>query len=361
MTNRAVDEDHSADRFTRCDVTNRQFMPVEQCCCFWTIYFTCRSYSSQVANRFNDGSDFSQGVGKVGADLRDVRRSFLSRPDFAMTHESTTSIDSPSPTRGISWAHALFVGCFALVFVYFSYIPLWPTDIWGHVAYGEWILQHGELPTVDPFVDLARGTELIDTAWASQLFFASVVKIAGPEGLSYSFAILSLAIYLVVALLFALRTRRLGLAVLCSGLTWLIAWDRHLVIRPELFGYLFFAGLLVLLTLTEIPGIDRQIADSSGQQTSAVRRWLIRCGMSVLFIAWTNLHGSFAVGLVALGLVLLGAVVERWMQLRDIRKTLLDLEVRESFVLLVIAALSTLANPYGIVLPVHVVGVWGPS
>jgi len=271
-----------------------------------------------------------------------------------MTDESTAELDSPS--RGISWAHALFVGCFALVFVYYSYIPLWPTDIWGHVSYGEWILQHGELPTDDPFVDLARGTELIDTAWASQLVFASAVKISGPEGVSYSFAIISVAIYLVVALLFVLRTGRLGLAVLCSGLTWLIAWERHLVVRPELFGYLSFAGLLVLLTVTGIPGIGRQVGESSGQCPSSARRWLIRCAMALLIIVWTNLHGSFAVGLVALGLVLVGAVVEQWICLRDLRKTLLDSEVRESFVLLVIATLSTLVNPYGIVLPVYVVG-----
>lgn len=273
-----------------------------------------------------------------------------------MTDESITERDSPTFPRGVSWAHALFVGCFALVFVYFSYIPLWPTDIWGHVAYGEWIFQNGELPTEDPFVDLARGTPLIDTAWASQLFFASVVKAAGPEGLSYSFAIISVAIYLVVALLFVLKTGRMGLAVLCSGLTWLIGWERHLVVRPELLGYLLFAGLLALLALTNIPGIGRGTDDSSKLHPSSARRWFIRCAMALLFIVWTNLHGSFAVGLVALGLVLLGAFVERWTQFRDFRKTLRDVEVREGVVLLIVAAFATLMNPYGIVLPVYVIG-----
>jgi hypothetical protein len=273
-----------------------------------------------------------------------------------MTDESTNGFDSPSSARGISWSHALCVGCFALAFVYFSYIPLWPTDIWGHVAYGEWILQHGELPTEDPFVDLARGTALIDTAWASQLIFASVIKFAGPEGLSCSFAILSVAIYLVMALLFALRTARLGLAVLCSGLTWLIAWERHLVLRPELFGYLLFAGLLALLTVTNVPGIGRPVRGSSEQHPSLARRWSIRFAMMLLIIVWTNLHGSFAVGLVALAVVFIGAVVEQWMNVRDLRETLLDSEVRESLILLVIAALATLVNPYGVVLPVYVIG-----
>ena len=273
-----------------------------------------------------------------------------------MIDVSTTGLDPPSSLRGISWAQALFIGCFTLAFVYFSYIPLWPTDIWGHVAYGEWILQHGELPTVDPFVDLARGTALIDTAWASQLLFASVVRTAGPEGLSYSFAIISTAIYVVVALQFVLRTERLSLALLCSGLTWLIAWERHLVVRPELLGYLCFAGLLVLLTVTGIPGIGRRIASSPAQHLSSARLWLIRCVMALLFIVWTNLHGSFAVGLVTLGLVLLGAVIEQWMHVRDLRKTLLDQEVRESFILLIIATLATLVNPYGVVLPVYVIG-----
>lgn len=273
-----------------------------------------------------------------------------------MIDESSTGLDSPSSMCGISWAHALCIGSFALAFVYFSYIPLWPTDIWGHVAYGDWILQHRQLPTVDPFIDLAQGTPLVDTAWAAQIFFASVVRAGGPEGLSYSYAVLSVAIYVVAFAMFMLQTGRPALAMFAAMLTWLVAWERHLVVRPELFGALFLVMLLALLAGVGLLKRSSSVTASSDQKTTPLRRWGSRIATVVLFVVWANMHGSFAVGLVLLGIVLSGTVIERWRQLREFKATALDSEVRDAGVLLVLAAMATLVNPYGIGLPIYVIG-----
>ena len=241
-----------------------------------------------------------------------------------------------------------------MFFVYFSYIPLWHTDIWGHVAYGQWMLDHGRLPAVDPFVELAQSTSLVNTAWLSQLLFGMLERSGGPERLSVAYAVISLSTYLVLAVLFLLRTQRAGLAVIGSILTWLIGWDRHLVIRPELLGYLCFVLLLTLLTKARIAGFSAGCVDDAPQFISTRHRWGIRVAVALLFSFWVNLHGSFAVGIVTMGLLTVGAFGESWWRSRLFRQPFLDAASRESMVLLLIAMAAMLANPYGIELPIYV-------
>ena len=51
--------------------------------------------------------------------------------------------------------HFVASAAVALFFVYHSYLHLFYSDLWGHVAYGDWILTHKQLPTAEPFVSLA--------------------------------------------------------------------------------------------------------------------------------------------------------------------------------------------------------------
>ena len=171
-----------------------------------------------------------------------------------MSQENLATTELSASHGEVPWSYVLCTGWFALLFVYFSYIPLWHTDIWGHVAYGQWMIDHGRLPDVDPFVDLAQTTPLVATAWLSQLLFGVLERSGGPERLSCAFAVISVSIYLMLAILFHLHTRRLGLAVFCSILAWLVGWDRHLVVRPELLGYLLLAALLTLLSAAHLLG-----------------------------------------------------------------------------------------------------------
>ncbi len=127
-----------------------------------------------------------------------------------MSQEKLATTELSASHGEVPWTYVLCTGWFALFFVYFSYIPLWHTDIWGHVAYGQWMLDHGRLPDVDPFVDLAQTTPLVATAWLSQLLFGALERSGGPERLSVAYAVISISIYLMLAMLFLLRTQRVG-------------------------------------------------------------------------------------------------------------------------------------------------------
>ena len=271
-----------------------------------------------------------------------------------MSQENFATTELPTTHGEVPWSYVLFTGWFALFFVYFSYIPLWHTDIWGHVAYGQWMIDHGRLPDVDPFVDLAQTTPLVATAWLSQLLFGVLERSGGPERLSCAFAVISVSIYLMLAILFHLQTRRLGLAVFCSILAWLVGWDRHLVVRPELLGYLLLAALFTLLSAAHLLGCTRQNRSANTAAVLLKRKWWIRCAVGLLFTLWVNLHGSFAVGIVVIAILVAGELFDSVRQNRSIVQLKNAPVFRELSTLLVIATVATLVNPYGYQLPLHV-------
>lgn len=239
--------------------------------------------------------------------------------------------------------------------MYLSYAPLWHTDLWGHVAYGHWMLDYGRLPAFDPFVELADVTPLIASAWMSQVLFGAVERGGGAEWLSCVFAVVSVINYATLGLVFFRQTSRLSLALVGSILTWLICWDRHLVLRPELVGSVLFAMLLVLLSAVRLPGFNSDIRQTLSSETSAIRLWSIRGLMGLVFVIWANAHGAFVVGLILLTTIAIGAVCRAWRRGCSFLATIRDPETKETLVLCLVAAGATLLNPYGIVLWLHVI------
>lgn len=75
-----------------------------------------------------------------------------------------------------------------LVFFYFGSLPIWHTDVWGHLNYGRDIWENHSLPTSEPRLPFAREMPFVDSAWLSQLIGYTVVRtrslgLAGLQGL----------------------------------------------------------------------------------------------------------------------------------------------------------------------------------
>ena len=109
-------------------------------------------------------------------------------------------------------AAALVVAAFAAFYTYLSYIPLFYTDIWGHVSYGKWMLEHRALPTEDPFLPLSKGMRVIDSSWLSQLLLGWGESWNGAEALVLMFAVTSWCTYLILCRAFYLLSGRIWLA-----------------------------------------------------------------------------------------------------------------------------------------------------
>jgi len=256
-----------------------------------------------------------------------------------------------SPRLALSWPHVLVCGFFAAFFAVLNHLPLYHTDVWGHVLYGREILATNELPQEDPLVPLAEGVKIIDSAWLSQLLFAGVESIGGGEALSLLFALTILSTSLLLGATFYIQTKqRLGLATVGTILVLLFASNRLMAIRPEIIGMLCFAVLILLTTLaTRRPWNKNQRPPSLPTERRML--WAVYLGIPIVMIVWANSHGSFPIGVAFLGCHLLGQLVEtawRTWKFRPESPRVAARGLRRWVYLTELAAAAVLINPYGI-------------
>lgn len=243
-----------------------------------------------------------------------------------------TTAEAPQPVLSsrlaLKWRHAAACTWFAALFLYLSYIPVFHSDIWGHVAYGHWILEHRALPAEDPMMPLAAGMRVVDNAWLAQVIYAAVEGWGGATGLSILFAVIGLATYLIYTRVFYRLSGSIGIALLAMALTFLVGFTRHAIIRPENFGALAFALLVWMLT----PSLPRWL-------------WF---AVPALFLLWANLHGSFAVGLITLACHAIGRGIDVALRRCSVLAPLADDWFRRLVFLTELAFAATLVNPYGL-------------
>lgn len=235
-------------------------------------------------------------------------------------------------------ALVVWLGClFALV----NHFPLRGTDLWGHVLYGRWILEHHSLPDADPFCQLAASSRVVDSAWLSQVILAAVETVGGIEWLSHLFALTVLATHILLARVFYLQSRSVGIGLLGSLAVFAVGFSRLSTIRPENFAGLCFAILLWLI-------VSSQYAPATPNGPIRFRAsWRLLVGTASLMMIWTNLHGSFVCGLATLGCYWAGELAEVAWKTRSMQAVFVDRGVRCLSLVCLLATAATLVNPYG--------------
>jgi hypothetical protein len=221
-----------------------------------------------------------------------------------------------------------------LVYVFFAFLPLAHTDVWGHLAYGRWIVAAGALPAAEPLMPLSKGMPFVDTAWLSQLIGYFTATTLGYAGLKF---LNGLGVALAGGLLLgwiAHRTRSLGWGVLALATFLVVGWEHLTVFRPQLAGLVLFSGLLVALH-------------------ASPRRWQ-RFAVPVGFVLWANVHGSWVLGLGLLGAFVVGRAADVLLRTGRPGRLLRDRRLVQACVLWELAAVATLVNPYGLGLHVAV-------
>ncbi len=240
--------------------------------------------------------------------------------------------------------HLVAVGAAGIFFLLLSYLPLQSADLWSHVFYGEWILEHRSLPAEDPIMPLAEGMPVIDGSWLAQAILATVERAGGAEWMSNLFALTVLASSLLLGRVFFLASGSLALSMLGVLASVLLGWGRLTTFRPESFGVLAFAILLWLIASS------RSEPAAAGRGAGSLRRlWL---GIPLLFVVWANLDGSFVYGLALPLCLFLGRAIDVAYD-RGLRAATDDPQARRWLVLTELAVAATLINPYGIDLLLH--------
>jgi hypothetical protein len=259
-----------------------------------------------------------------GSDPVDRPATGGSGPDVTALQDRTPEwLRMPRSTAG--WTALL-----GTVYLLLSYLPLYHTDLWGHLAYGRWIWENGRLPVTEPLLPLAQGMPMVDTAWLSQLIALGFFRQFGITAMQFLYAA---SITTASGLLLWGVLRRTGGSVL-AGLIVLATFglvDLHqlLIVRPQLAGLVLFVGLFVLLN------------------AASWRRshWIV---VPVLFALWANLHGSWVVGLGLLGAMFTGRAFDVIRRTGSVRSVVVNRQVRRLFVLTELAAIAVLLNPYGL-------------
>ncbi|MBW2493569.1 MAG: hypothetical protein JRE43_02365 [Deltaproteobacteria bacterium] len=225
---------------------------------------------------------------------------------------------STSPSRDPRWRQRLS-GAIALAAILIG-ATSWSqphvdgSDLWWHLASGQYIWQHGEIPTTDPFSHTANGRDWTNHSWLWGALFWLAYD-AHPDCAAW----LQLALIAALFALVAWNARRVSHSWLAAGAaSWLAAATCHWFfdLRPHVTTLLFTALLLSTLDW-------RRAA------------WL----WPPLFALWANLHGGFAFGL---GLIGLWTLMQTERAIRQ-RQAL----PRSAWIGLLCAALAASLNPWG--------------
>ncbi|MCG6156888.1 hypothetical protein [Rubinisphaera margarita] len=225
----------------------------------------------------------------------------------------------------LSRSTTIWVCIVGLIYAVLSYHPLWHTDLWGHLSYGRYIVQQGEIPTTEPLLPLCQGMPFVDTAWLSQVIAYFGYQELGVTALRFLFAFSLTVCVIALIARFRSRTDSFGISLIGLAIFGVVAMKSLSIVRPQLAGLACFVVIWTLLTC---------------------RRWtaLQWVGIPLTFMAWVNLHGSFPMGLALLGLYWLGKTADELLRKRR-------LSIAGSIRYLLVLELSLMAvliNPYGI-------------
>lgn len=257
-------------------------------------------------------------------------------------------ISTPEPRASTTWLASFLVIAAALHFFGGNVAD---PDLWGHLRYGEMILDGHGLPREDVFSYTAYGAPFYDHEWLADLVFAALFRLAGSAGLI--FFKLAVCALMLLAMWDACRSagerlapaecaHPLGVAAVMIAALAVIAPGA--TFRPQLFTMVFLAVELALL----LRGDHRLRA--GGVRTLPLEL----AAMPLLLLVWANVHGGFLVGLGLFGVYGGVTLGESLLALVRGRSAPLDSRRMAALTAVCLAAVAApLVNPYGVELYVY--------
>jgi len=172
-------------------------------------------------------------------------------------------------------------------------------DLWWHLRFGEWILQHGSVPNVDVFSYTVGGKIWVNHSWLSDIILWCLFRLGGVNLLIFLKCVFiagSLALALYAA---QLRKSDLITCALVAVNVGFLMLTRSLV-RPFIFSFVLFTGAFVIIQTAFIN------ADDDSSQAPAAREYLWGpSGKLILLLPvmlmWVNLHAGFVSGALLYG------------------------------------------------------------
>lgn len=245
--------------------------------------------------------------------------------------------DEIAPVKTSAFLRRAFVLCVICLAVFqFSENTADP-DLWGHVLYGEHLLQTGHLMRTDPYSWTAPGHEWINHEILAEAAMALSFRALGGTGLLLLKMTIGLATFFI-ALSIAARGR--------NERTKLVAWAFGALAVVEIsFGFAARPQIFTALALAIELWILRQIYRDK-------KAWAL--ALPPLFALWVNTHGGVLAGMIVLVVAGFATTVESFLK-RPQQSANKSAIQRPAFnrigpllcLFAVPCALALLANPYG--------------
>ncbi len=176
-------------------------------------------------------------------------------------------------------------------------------DLWGHVLFGRQLLADGSLPAANPYSYSAPGFPWLRHEWLSEVLMGSMFDRFGAAGLKLLKFICSAGTICFLASAES-ETDAPALVQLCILLVIALILMPAMQFRPQLFDFLSMSAIVALLART--------------QRRGTAMLWL-----AVPLVAiWSNLHGGFFIGLVAIGVYGAAAMLEDFWSCRGTKRRL---------------------------------------
>lgn len=168
-------------------------------------------------------------------------------------------------------------------------LTLMDGDTGWHLAAGAWIVDHGRVPTADPFSYTAYGRPWVAHEWLSEVAMVAAWRAGGWSGLILLFAASLATLIAIVGWHLLPRLGPRGTAVALALLGYALA--PSMIGRPHMIGWPILAAWVAVLLR----------AREAGRAPHP--------GWAALMLVWANAHASFMLGLGLAAVFALDALV----------------------------------------------------
>jgi hypothetical protein len=217
------------------------------------------------------------------------------------------------------WVAIPIAAAFALASIQSSLQP----DLWWHLACGRWTARTGHIMRQDPFTFTIAHQPVVDQNWLAEVLMYEVHRLGGIKLLTLLTATLYTGAFLLMLRCCWLRARHYRIVAVCGVLGLLLTCANQLI-RPQAFAAVLFSLTLMVL-------------------------WHFPVKLKALFVAlimlmWTNMHGSFALGVVLPAIFLTGRILQ--LSLNGARSTIArDPLIRSYSLCFLLSIAAAFCNP----------------
>src|SRR3982750_2850799 len=104
-------------------------------------------------------------------------------------------------------------------------------DTAWHIALGQWIVRHGQIPVTDPFSFTAFGKPWVAMEWPADLIMAGTYQLAGFAGLAALVAAAVMALNCIILLHLRSRVGPIGMTLAIIGMD--VVLSAFMLARPH--------------------------------------------------------------------------------------------------------------------------------